>query len=382
MNIANPFTPTFGITPQYFVGRDKILSTFMDGLKVKTADARRMLLLSGARGVGKTVALNALENTAIDNGWLVISETAIPGLKNRLVMEHLPTLLSELDPKAQIKRITGVQIPAGLGGVNFHTEQKYVASPSLRSQLTTLCDFLGKHSTGLVLSIDELHTGALADLQEIAATIQHLFREGRPIALIMAGLPENIDKLLDAPGITFLRRAQHEVLGALDYESARLALELPIQSEGLMWHHDALQNTLEISRGYPYLIQALGSCIFDAAMTLQQRELTLELVKTAAESALTLVGMNVHRPILRSLSDREQAFLYAMAQDEGFSRVSDIAQRLDVSSNYISQYRIRLMNKHVVYSPVHGKISFAMPGMREFLRRNKVQVLPMWEEKS
>jgi len=104
----NPFKPTFGVSPPLLVGRDSLLRDFGESLDDGPGAPGRATIYTGARGTGKTVMLNAVQEEARSRGWLVVSETATPGLVSRLVEERLPTLLAEHDPKATKSRLSAV----------------------------------------------------------------------------------------------------------------------------------------------------------------------------------------------------------------------------------------------------------------------------------
>src|ERR1700759_2331129 len=97
--MQNPFRATFGVSPPYLAGRDGVLAEFEGALVDGPGASSRAMLLTGARGVGKTVLLNAVEDRARSRGWLVISETANAGFVSRLTTQHLPRLLREVDPE-------------------------------------------------------------------------------------------------------------------------------------------------------------------------------------------------------------------------------------------------------------------------------------------
>jgi hypothetical protein len=90
----NPFKPTFGVSPPLLVGRDELIGDFSDALDDGPGGPARATLYTGARGTGKTVMLNAVQDEARSRGWLVIAEAATPGLLKRLTGEHLPQLLA------------------------------------------------------------------------------------------------------------------------------------------------------------------------------------------------------------------------------------------------------------------------------------------------
>ena len=69
----------------------------------------------------------------------------------------------------------------------------------------------------------------------------------------------------------------------------------------------------------------------------------------------------------RELSDKDIEFLLAMLPDSGPSRVSEIAKRMGVASNYASQYKRRLLEDGVIGERGRGLVGFDIPAFREFL---------------
>lgn len=361
----NPFTPTFGTSPALLVGRGPVITEFADALDDGPGAPGRALLLSGQRGVGKTALLNELEDEAKKRGWLIVSETALTGLIERISTDHLPRLLAEHDPRGNVeRRFSGFSAPARMGGVSFDTGKRHEPTPTLRSQLTELCEHLARSGTGVVITIDEISPDTLEDLRAIAATVQHLFREDLPIAVIMAGLPQAVESLLDASGITFLRRALHHPLGAVSRDAARRGLEVPVTQAGLAWSDPALTQAVEATRGYPYMLQLVGFHAYRTAVdTIDTRKVT-----AAIDRATRDVSSLVHRPTISSLTAVEVRFLEAMAEDEGPTLTANIAERMGKSAVYVGQYRRRLLDKHIITAPERGLVALAMPGMREHLR--------------
>ncbi len=97
--MGNPFRPSFGVSPPLLVGRDSLLDDFAEALEDGPGSAARATIYTGARGSGKTVMLNAVEDRAREHGWVVISETASPGFVDRIARQHLPGLLRDFDPE-------------------------------------------------------------------------------------------------------------------------------------------------------------------------------------------------------------------------------------------------------------------------------------------
>lgn len=82
--MPNPFHPSFGVSPPLLVGRDHLLEDFAEALDDGPGSAGRATLYTGAMGSRTTVMLNTVEDRAKAAGWVVISETASPGLVGRI----------------------------------------------------------------------------------------------------------------------------------------------------------------------------------------------------------------------------------------------------------------------------------------------------------
>jgi hypothetical protein len=370
--MPDPFKPSFGVSPPLLVGRQDLIDTFGDGLDAGPGALSRATLYTGQRGSGKTALLNAVEEEAKTRGWLVVSETATPGFVSRITGEQLPALLAQHDPRAVRRHLAGISLP-GKGGATWTTEDLHRAVPGLRNQLWLLTDVLAENQTGVLISLDEVHRKQSGELRELATTIQHAFREDREVAFAAAGLPAAVSDLLQDEVLTFLRRADRHGLGTLDVRDVRRALREPIEASGRTVEDDVLEVMVAGTAGYPFLIQLVGSCVFKE----HPGEVVIEMVDAVrgVEAAHRRMGSLVHEPSLAGLSDVDRSFLVAMATDEGPSDISHIAERLDVDSNYASQYRLRLIAAELVRPAGYGRVDFALPYLREYLREHVVKGL-------
>ena len=66
--MPNPFTPSFGVSPPLLVGREEPLERFSEALEDGPGSPGRATVYTGARGTGKTVLLNAVEDLAREEG--------------------------------------------------------------------------------------------------------------------------------------------------------------------------------------------------------------------------------------------------------------------------------------------------------------------------
>ena len=97
--IKNPYSPGAGSPPPELVGRDPILEQARILLgRVKQKRPEKSMLLTGLRGVGKTVLLNEFERLARSNGYRTIAiEAHEEKALGPLIAPHLKTLLYDLD---------------------------------------------------------------------------------------------------------------------------------------------------------------------------------------------------------------------------------------------------------------------------------------------
>lgn len=366
--MRNPFKPTFGATPPRLVGRSDLIREFADALDDGPGAPGRATLYTGARGAGKTVLLNAVEEEARRRGWLVVSETAAPGLVERLTRSRLPELLQRFDPEAVGRRLSGFTAPFGAGGLTWETIERHVVEHDLRAQTSLLTDLQAAGETGLLITVDEVHRRQTDELRELATVVQHAFREERELAFAGAGLSATVSDLLADEVLTFLRRADRHHLGPVSIDETRRALREPIREGGREVSGDALELMVEGTHGYPFLIQLVGSSTWrvrrDAA------EITLPDARAGVVEARRRLGTLVHAPAVAGISDVDRAFLVAMSRDEGPSRTADLVERLAVPKGYVNVYRRRLIDAELIDAPRRGYVEFALPYLREYVREH------------
>jgi hypothetical protein len=362
----NPFKPSFGVSPPLLVGRDALIDEFVDALEDGPGSAARATIYTGARGSGKTVMLNAVEDRARQLGWLVVSETAAPGFVERLTRDALPALLERLDPKAVRRRLTGVTGPLASGGLTWNTSQSHESEATLRSQIELITDLLAEHETGLLITLDEIHRNQIAELRQLATTVQHAFREERALAFVGAGLASAVSDVVNDEVLTFLRRAERHALGSVGREDVALAIRTPIEASGRKVADDVLAVMVEGTRGYPFLIQLVGAQVW--RLRRSETEVSIDSARQGVANALRRLGTLIYEPALAGASAIDKSFLLAMARDDGPSRMKDIQERLDIDGNFASQYRLRLIASELIESTGHGYVDFALPYLRDYLR--------------
>lgn len=359
----NPFVPSFGTRPVYLAGRDELLDAFEDAFDGLTGVAGHTYLFSGQRGMGKTVLLDFYAASAERARWEVIKDSSSSGLLDRLTRDHMPRLLQGLT--GDQARVTSFS--AGLGPVSGSATwtDRHPAESTLRSQLLDAATRLHDSGRGLVITVDEIHAIDIEELRKLAEVIQLARREQWPVAFGAAGLSTPIAELLEHDGTTFLRRAEHVSVGPISDDDARESLIETVRSGGRDITDRAVEDAVRAIAGYPFMLQLVGHRAWKNATgdTITQQD-----VATGVGEAQRRLGRNVHAPALKPLSPVDRTFLLAMAQDAGPSRTSDVARRMNVTAQYASVYRRRLLDDGIITAPQHGHVAFAIPYLAEYLR--------------
>lgn len=361
----NPFRPTFGASPLVWAGRVTVLTDFERAITGAAGNPDRSILISGSRGIGKTVLLTELEEIAQRQGWIVLRASAREQITESLIQSAIPEAINRLSPP-QRRRISGVSV-AGIGSVRTEVESNDPV-PRLASQLRELISHL--RGTGVLITIDEVQDASPDDLTQVAVAYQDLVRDDLPVAVAMAGLTHGINALLDLPGATFLRRARHYELGPLTIDDARAALAETADDGGRQF--EDTERAAEFTRGYPYLVQLLGFLSWEAADELGTDRIDAHAVTVAIPRTLERLGVQVHQPALRDLPARQMEYLRAMATIEDESGASEIpvsaiAESLDRSVTSLSDIRARLIERDLITPAGWGLVEFAQPYLGQYL---------------
>lgn len=360
--MQNPFKPTAGATPPDLIGRAGLLDEFEYGLRQGSGAPGLLTIITGARGIGKTVMLSAAEEIARNQGWAVISRTANPGFLAKIGDDML-RLLDELGDGPPTRKITAFSA-AGFG---LTTQLPQERVPDWRRTGEELLRVLQVKGTGVVITIDEIHAVDRAEISQLASDVQHFIRDGLPIGLIFAGLPSAVSDLLNEGVATFLRRADRINLHEAAITEVTASYRELFGRGGIEVSPDQIREAAEATEGYPFLIQLVGYYLWmeadKAAWTLNQDNVQMAIA--AAQRRNTLV---VVESALSDISQKDRAFLDAMAGQDGPSTAAQIGQAIRSRPNVVSKYRNRLIAAGLIESAGYGKVDFAIPGLRQYLR--------------
>jgi len=365
----NPFIPSFGVSPLYLAGRDEALAAVEQvSLNLARVDYSRVCLIVGPRGIGKTVLLNAVEDAARADGWLMVNATASRGFLSRMVTEQLQPLLDELRPGRGSKLSAEVRIGApslATGAVKIEEGDHAPAAPSLRRTIFDICE--AAPDRGLLFTIDEIGKRARDELEEFATVYQHAIRAGLNVALVMCGIPANINTLVDADTgpVTFLNRARRVDIDLLPMSAARAAFEQTIGIRATRaGEPDAIERMVKVARGYPFLIQEVGNKAWDVRPDAD----TISVADVEAVEGVAMAAMydSVLQPIYRSLPPGLRRALYVLATDQHMT-TAQMATQLGREITAVSGIQQRLIQAGVAVRTARGRMRIVVPYLAAYV---------------
>lgn len=373
--MPNPFKPTAGMTPPVLVGRADDIEDFSYALDDGAGAPGRLMYLTGARGVGKTVMLNALGDVARHRDWLVIDETAESGFLGRLINalhEGSKSRLSSVTmPTASV---SGLGLPVGvslnLGAAQFSREERAL---DFRRAMSERLDALSRKHRGILITLDEVQASGISEMRALATAVQHLIREHRDVAFIFAGLPSMVEDVINDDVLTFLRRAERKHLGDVSLDDVKRAFATTIEDNGRHASDSVLSMLAQATNGYPFMIQLVGYWAWRASQTgpyADDETITEEAAVRGIAQAKIKLGDMVHGPAVDGLSAMARDYLLAMAQDDGPSSTGEIAKRLERDATYANVYRTQLIKEDIIYQSSYGYVDFKLPYLRDYLREH------------
>jgi hypothetical protein len=384
--IKNPFSPGAGAPPPELVGRDPILEQARILLgRVKQKKPEKSMLLTGLRGVGKTVLLNEIKRMADGEGYRTISIEAHEGKAlGTLIAPYLRSLLYDLDRIAG----TGDKVKRGLAvlrsfigalkvtvgevsiGLDIDPEKGSADSGDLEIDLPNLFVAIGEaaedRNSAVAIFIDEIQYFSQKELGALIMAMHKIQQRQLPVVLLGAGLPI-------LPGMAGESKSYAErlfsfpIIGALSKEDTAKALQEPAQEAGVAFENAALDEVFHLTKGYPYFLQEWGYVAWNLATA---SPITLQVVRDAEKAVIPRLDENFFRVRFDRLTPSEKNFLRAIAElGPGAHRTGDIADILKVKITSLGPVRAKLINKGMIYSPAHGDMDFTVPLFDDFMIR-------------
>ncbi len=397
--VRNPYAPGAGQRPPELAGRDEQLRAFEVVLaRVARARPERSVVLTGLRGVGKTVLLNAMRSAAVRAGWGTGKLEARPDLSlRRPLASAAHQAVRELGPaigsgdhalgviRSFAQKEPGGTAPArGRSGRPADRWSPGIVVPAVPGRadsgdieidlvelLTDLAGAAADTGRGIAVFIDEMQDLGPDDVSALCAAAHEISQTGLPLIIVGAGLP-HLPAVLSASKSYSERLFRYSRIDRLDRAAADSALVRPALDEGAGWEELALAAMYDATGGYPYFIQAYGKAVWDRA---PRSPITAADVAVAAPEAESELAVGFFGSRFERATPGEREYLRAMAdlaeqagEESRGVATADVAAQLSRKPQALSPARDALLKKGLIYSGERGQISFTVPHFGRYLR--------------
>jgi Cdc6-like AAA superfamily ATPase len=393
---TNPFRPGAGHMPPYLAGRQAEQKEFQRLLKQKTILDN--LVLTGLRGVGKTVLLETLKPTAIKEGWMWVgtdrteaTSVSEANLATRIITD-LSVITSGITLTAEGPNAAGFTGKAAqiVRPINYSfLIGKYEETPGLVvDKIKAVLEFVWSifsqtDRNGIVFAYDEaqnLSDNAEKEQYPLAVLLdvfQSIQRKGIPFMLVLVGLPTLFPKLVESR--TYSERMFRVLsLSQLDSDDCEEAIKKPVQAANCPIHFS--QTSVEIiaglSGGYPYFIQFICREVYD--IWVQQAITGTQLSVVPQEEITRKLDTDFFAGRWARVTDRQRELMFVVANLDNCDAEFSVQDIVDESStvlekgfgnSHANQILATLTNQGLIYKNRHGKYSFAVPLMASFIKR-------------
>jgi hypothetical protein len=372
-------------------GREADVTSFATlTARAEAGRSSQSLVLTGLRGVGKTVLLNELAERARDHDWIVAQVEARPdgeptGSSLRpMVARSLNQSLRQVTGswgigdrfRAALATFKSFSIRTDPGGglalgIDIDPRRGRADSGSLEMDLSELAFDLGASAsdrgTGVVVFVDEMQELSSSELAALCTAVHEAGQRAVPFYVIGAGLPSLPGLLAEARSYAE-RLFDYRPIGPLAGPDAEIAVVRPAALQGVVWAAEAVEAIVDTSAGYPYFLQEFAKATWDYASG------------PAVDAGDATLGIRVGRDKLDSgffasrwnrATPGERDYLRAMAVSGERPAISgEVARRLGKRTvQQVGPIRARLIHKGLVYAPERGLVAYTVPGMADFINR-------------
>ncbi len=337
----NPFNATFGELPQSFVSREKDIATIRTAFGGDNPESK-VYVISGARGSGKTVLLTALTNLFKDDGYICVDLNPYEDLNEQFA--------SKLYEGGRLRKLfLHPEFSFSFKGVSLTVSGDTEIS-NVYTFIEKMLSYLKKKKKRVLITIDDVSNNDC--VKSFIFSFQQMIRSGYDVFLLVTGLYENVSELERNKSLTFFLRAPKLNLEPLNlFEIVSLYKSLLSLGES-----DAIK-AAKLTKGYAYAYQLMGSLIYTNGI---KPDILDEYDKRLIQNSYSLTW--------EKLTRKEKEFLYALADS---TSQKDITKALNMSNGNYQTYKKRLADRGLILAKERGKVDFALPRFKEFVRLEK-----------
>lgn len=344
----------------------------------------KAMVVTGLRGVGKTVLLRSYEDQADALGWRAVSaevskSTAFGPQLAALVRKALFQVSPRARWDARAKHAAGIVKSFSLtvqpdgsltGGLDVDPEYGFADTGVLIDDLPDVFEAIGEaardRGTGVVFLLDEIQFLSAQELEALLASVHRATQRKLPVTFSGAGLPQLPGLAGDAKSYAerLLRYVAIEELGEGD---ALDAIITPAAQEGVVFEAAAAQAVVRYTEGHPYFIQEFGRAAWNVA---EGPTVTLADVEAALIEVETELDESFFKTRVQRSTKEELRYMRAMAElGPEAQKAGAVAEVLGKTSEQVAPLRSRLISKGLLYTPDFGYAKFTVPQFDRFMKR-------------
>ena len=382
--------------PPYLAGRHQEYEEF--GRLLKQTTILENMVLTGLRGVGKTVLLDTLKPRAMQQGWLWagtdMSESAMVSEETMALrlLADLTVITSSLTVEYPAPQRVGFSVPQEPIQVRLSYDvlvSIFTSTPGLVvDKLKAVLEFAWQHLQSqerrrVIFAYDEAQnlsdnaTKEQFPLSVLLDVFQSIQKKGIPFMLLLTGLPTLFPKLVEAR--TFAERMFRVVtIGRLSDDESKEAIAVPIKRDRcpVSFSTESVNIICQESAGYPYFIQFICREVFDVFI---QQAGTGEPMGVPIDAIQRKLDADFFAGRWARVPDRQRELLWVISNvehaEEEFTIQELVARAKELlikgfSPSHANQMLVRLADQGLIYKNRLGKYSFAVPLLGSFIRRN------------
>ncbi len=370
--VANPYAPGAGTPPPALVGRDHIIEGAHIALRrLRSARAGQHLLITGLRGVGKTVLLGKLAALAEHVGYRVIRVEAIGGDDTiRSILRQARRIVEELDGGAKVGRalrsIESVSLTVAGSGLAIERQVAHADREALADIVVDVAAAAADEELGVMMAVDEAQTLDHHDLRRLLAGVHRCGQDGLPLYGVFAGLPNLVGEV--AKAVTYAERMFTVAdLGPLTPNQVVQAIVEPAREIGISWSSKATEKIVDHSDGFPFFVQTWAYHTWNAAL---DDPISGADVERAAPNADHVLDSSFFAARIARIPASEVTYVQALASlGSGPHRSGAVAAATGKTTSQVAAFRDRLIAEGVTYAPRYGWVEFAIPHFDRYVRR-------------
>lgn len=334
----NPFNITFGELPLSLISRNEYLKIVKDTFNVPNP-LSKVYIITGPRGCGKTLFLTMLCNEFKKDDYIVVDLNPFLGLEEQFV--------AKLYAAGKLKKLfLHPEFSFSFKGISFSLKGDEEIN-DISTLIDKMLSYLKKKGKRVLISIDDIAVDN--NVKTFVYSYQQMLRDGHEVFFLMSGLYENVSQLSVNNKLTFLLRAPKLFLEPLNIYDV-----IYFYKKTFSLSNEEAVKYAQLTKGYAYGFQLLGSLLYKYGTSTNFLE---EYDSTLNRNAYALTYVK--------LTDREKAFLKVLSET---SDQKEMQEKLKMNNGNLQTYKRRLTDKGLIYTKSRGKLDFALPRFKEFIR--------------